>query len=347
MAGEQGGRGLRARSAAGPGAARRPEAAPARPTVSPTYGRRETGESDSSSLLRGAVPPRASASPARAVPARAVPADTAARDVPTRSAAAAVQVDAARGSTASARAGAGHEERGRPTPRPRRRVQPGAEPASPQRAEEKGANADSRVAYVSVVEASRETGASPSAVRAWARDGQVRSRAGVGPRGQRTEVALVDVEGLTVERLPAPTARRPSPAARPRSQARRRRAPSTALAVRAEPEVSPGAQLVPMTTVEAMERLSGELYLSGQRAARAEAVAELRDRRLTDLQQEVDDLQRAATDLWEQNQELLRRVAVSEAQVVAMQRSQAERAAAAATAGQAGAGESGWRRLRR
>ncbi|MCU1691053.1 MAG: hypothetical protein JWM64_144, partial [Frankiales bacterium] len=79
-----------------------------------------------------------------------------------------------------------------------------------------------------------------------------------------------------------------------------------------------GQQLVPLQTVEAMERLSGELYLAGQRAARAEAVAELRDRRLADLQQEVDDLQREATDLWEQNQDLLRRVAVAEAQVAAL-----------------------------
>lgn len=111
--------------------------------------------------------------------------------------------------------------------------------------------------------------------------------------------------------------------------------------------MSPGAQLVPMTTVEAMERLSGELYLAGQRAARAEAVAELRDRRLGDLQQEVDDLQREATGLWEQNQELLRRVAVAEAQLMAMQQAQAEQAAAAAASAEQAGAESPWRRLRR
>lgn len=321
MAGEQGGRGLRARSAAGPGAARQPESGSARPAVSPTYGRRGTAEPEGPAVLRDAVPPRTAAPAVRAVPPRAVPASAVPRPVPARA-------DPARAVPGDPVSDGG--------PAPRRR------------AGEKVAVPDSRVAYVSVVEASRETGASPTAVRGWAREGQVRSRTGVGPRGQRTEVALVDVEGLTVERPPAPTPRRPAPAARPRPQARRRRTPSTALAVRAEPEVSPGAQLVPMTTVEAMERLSGELYLAGQRAARAEAVAELRDRRLADLQQEVDDLQREATGLWEQNQELLRRVAVSEAQVMAMQQAQAEQAAAAATvAEQAGAGETGWRRLRR
>ena len=171
--------------------------------------------------------------------------------------------------------------------------------------------------YVSVVEAARRTGASLSAIRGWARDGQVRSRTGVGPRGERVEVAVADVERLTSERPPAPQ-RRPA----------RRRAEVAVQVYRDDDEddvptddaeQAPGGQLVPLATVEAMERLSGELYLAGQRAARAEAVAELRDRRLADLQQEVDDLQREATGLWEQNQELLRRVAVAEAQVLALQ----------------------------
>lgn len=160
---------------------------------------------------------------------------------------------------------------------------------------------ESRVAYLSIADAARRTGASLSAVRGWARDGQVRSRTGSGPRGDRTEVALIDVERLTAERPAAP--------ARPPVRGPRR-GPEPA---------EPAGQLVPLATVEAMERLSGELYLAGQRAARAEAVAELRDRRLADLQQEVDDLQREATGLWEQNQELLRRVAVAEAQVLALQ----------------------------
>lgn len=120
----------------------------------------------------------------------------------------------------------------------------------------------------------------------------------------------------------AETRQAPSARARPRADPRVRQAPADGPQDRHEEQqrsddVREDAQLVPMQTVEAMERLSGELYLAGQRAARAEAVAELRERRLTDLQQEVDDLQREATALWEQNQELLRRVALAEAQVQA------------------------------
>ncbi|MCW2777533.1 MAG: hypothetical protein JWN17_1258, partial [Frankiales bacterium] len=172
-----------------------------------------------------------------------------------------------------------------------------------------------RDAWVSVADAARRTGTSVSAVRGWARDGVVRSRAGQGPRGERTEVAVDDVERAAAER---PVRTPAAPVAAPSSVARASR-PRARDASRPGPvqQDAPGQQLVPLSTVEAMERLSGELYLAGQRAARAEAVAELRDRRLADLQQEVDDLQREATALWEQNQELVRRVAVAEAQVSA------------------------------
>ncbi len=60
--------------------------------------------------------------------------------------------------------------------------------------------------YVSVAEAARESGAPVSAVRAWSRSGQVRSRTAAGPRGERTEVALSDVERLVLQ-APRPAAR--------------------------------------------------------------------------------------------------------------------------------------------
>ncbi len=169
--------------------------------------------------------------------------------------------------------------------------------------------------YVSVAEAARQSGTPVSVVRAWVRDGAVRSRTGLGPRGERIEVAVGDLQRAAGERQTGPGAR--------------------GRGAEAEP---PGQQLVPLQVVEAMERLSGELYLAGQRAARAEAVAELRERRLLDLQQEVDDLQHEATDLWEQNQDLRQRLAGA----------QARAAAAAGGGGQqtggAGALRAWWRR---
>ncbi len=190
---------------------------------------------------------------------------------------------------------------------------PGEPPSEPS-AEPSGPPArvtvpESHVVYVSVADAARRTGASLSSVRLWLRDGKVRSRTGTGPRGERVEVAVADVEML---RSAEPAAPGPGPA--PARRSARRRAD---VGVTVRRDEAPGGQLVPLSAVEAMERLAGELYLSGQRAARAEAVAELRENRLADLQQEVEDLQREATGLWEQNQELLRRVAVAEAQVQA------------------------------
>ncbi len=176
--------------------------------------------------------------------------------------------------------------------------------------------------YLSIADAVRRTGASASAVRGWSRDGQVRSRTGDGPRGPRTEVAVADVERLAAGRLPAP----PRPRGRRRSPEPVDLSGSETGALHDDTEPGRGKQLVPLQTVEAMERLSGELYLAGQRAARAEAVAEMRDRRLADLQAEAEMLR-------ERNRELLERVAVAEAQLAA---------AAAAPAGE----QQRWRRRR-
>jgi DNA gyrase/topoisomerase IV subunit A len=84
------------------------------------------------------------------------------------------------------------------------------------------------------------------------------------------------------------------------------------------PTFEPGTDLVPMTTVDAMERLSGELYLAGQRAARAEAVAEMRLRRLGDVEERNAALEQELGRLREERQELLQRLALAEARVMVM-----------------------------
>ncbi|MDP9434818.1 MAG: hypothetical protein M3P93_06320 [Actinomycetota bacterium] len=166
-----------------------------------------------------------------------------------------------------------------------------------------GAAAD---AFVPVGEAAERSGASVSVVRGLVRAGQVRSRTGSGPRGERLEVALDDVLARVGERGRSRAGESQQEPGRTAGE------PSAA-----RPPALRDAPAVPLSTVETLERLSGELYRSGQRAARAEALAEVRERMVADLQREVEELQREAADLWEQNQELLRRVALAEAQLEA------------------------------
>lgn len=90
-------------------------------------------------------------------------------------------------------------------------------------------------------------------------------------------------------------------------------------------KAAPGTDLVPMTTVDAMERLSGELYAAGQRAARAEAVAEMRLRRLGDLEERGARLEQEIERLQDERQELLQRVAMAEARAMVLEDAPATR----------------------
>ncbi|MCW2667886.1 MAG: hypothetical protein JWN57_2848, partial [Frankiales bacterium] len=103
-----------------------------------------------------------------------------------------------------------------------------------------------------------------------------------------------------------------------KAPARRRRTPAAPQAKPPAPQAKPGTDLVPMTTVDAMERLSGELYVAGQRAARAEAVAEMRLRRLGDVEERNAGLEQELERLRAERQELLQRLALAEARVMVL-----------------------------
>lgn len=117
------------------------------------------------------------------------------------------------------------------------------------------------------------------------------------------------------------TARTPEPAPAAPATRPRRRTPAPA-DDSGKPsrrrKAEPGTDLVPMTTVDAMERLSGELYVAGQRAARAEAVAEMRLRRLGEVEERSTALEQEVERLREERQELLQRLALAEARVMVL-----------------------------
>ncbi len=148
-----------------------------------------------------------------------------------------------------------------------------------------------------------------------------------GPRGLaarspvgRPRVPAAAAQARPVEQ-PQPVrrrARRDAPASEPAAaQPVRKRAPRK--------KAAPGTDLVPMTTVDAMERLSGELYAAGQRAARAEAVAEMRLRRLGDLEERGARLEQEIERLQDERQELLQRVAMAEARAMVLEDAPATR----------------------
>jgi len=117
--------------------------------------------------------------------------------------------------------------------------------------------------WLGVGEAAPAAGVSLSAIRKWIASGEVPTRTGTGPRGDRVEVPLDAV---------------------------------TDRAKRAAPAGGPGAALVLADAFTRLEALAAQLVDYGERAARAEVRAEMLDRQLDEARAEVRRLTDALDD---------------------------------------------------